>query len=73
MLYTHLLLIFCTVSVNGSYYMYTELKQLKQKEEEENEGKFKKRSMDSLIKYLRTNDVVSRTSYAKVKFLPQFL
>ena len=45
----------------GGYFLYSELKQIRDKTDEENEETANKKSIDSLMKYLRQHNVVSFT------------
>ena len=45
----------------GGHFLYSELKQIRDKADEENEKKTNKKSIDSLMKYLQQHHVVSLT------------
>ena len=53
--------LFLVVLDGGGYFLYSELKQIRDKTDEENEMKAKKKSIDSLMKYLQQHNVVSFT------------
>ncbi len=48
--------------VDGKHYLYHEMKQIRDKEAEQNVKKARKRSIDTLMKYMIYNGVVSDKS-----------
>ncbi|XP_072025113.1 uncharacterized protein [Amphiura filiformis] len=53
------------VVLDGKHYLYSEMKQIRDKEAEENEDKAKKRSIDSLMKYMLQNSVALKIQLDK--------